>query len=434
MSNSYDAIVIGAGAMGASTALGLARKGLKPLAIDRLPAAGYGSTSGSSAVIRPFYSTVDGSAIAYESHFYWKDWANFLGVADERGLARYVDCGCLVMKTESNGMLVRALELMAEIDCPAEDMDQAALRARLPIIDQRCFGPAKRPEDKDFGLPTGGEVQGAVFFPTAGYVTDPQLAAHNMQRAAEANGAEFRFNCEVAEIRKSAGRIAGVTLADDTAIDAPVVVNAAGPHSAKVNAMAGVEEGMRIRTRALRQEVAHVPAPVGFDFEHDGMVISDPDVAVYCRPEHGNSMLLGSEDPDCDPREWVDPDNFDRSISDQMRIMTMRLAQRYPGLGIPNQSRGVAEMYDVSDDWIPVYDKSGVPGFYMAVGTSGNQFKNSPIVGELMAELIGACEAGRDHDRDPVRFRLKHTGREISIGFYSRLREINPESSFSVQG
>lgn len=434
MPNAYDAIIIGAGVMGASIALGLARKGRRPLAIDRNPVVGYGSTSGSSAVIRPFYSTVDGSAIAYESHFYWKDWANFIGVEDERGLARYVDCGCLVMKTESNGMLVRAMELMAEIDCPFEDMDQAALRARLPIVDTRCFGPARRPDDEGFGEPTGGEIPGAVFFPTAGYVTDPQLAAQNMQRAAEAAGAEFRFNCDVAEIRRAGGRVAGVTLADGTAIDAPVVVNAAGPFSSKVNALAGVAGEMRIRTRAQRQEVAHVPAPAGFDFEHDGMVISDPDVAVYCRPEHGNTMLLGSEDPECDPHQWVDPDNFDRSISDQMRIMAMRLAQRYPALGIPNRAQGVVEMYDVSDDWIPVYDKSGLPGFYMAVGTSGNQFKNSPIVGELMAELIGACESGRDHDRDPVPFHLKHTGRTVSLGFYSRLREINPESSFSVQG
>ena len=43
----------------------------------------------------------------------------------------------------------------------------------------------------------------------------------------------------------------------------------------------------------------------------------------------------------------------------------------------------------------------------MAVGTSGNQFKNAPLAGRLMAELILACETGRDHDRDP----LKVTGR-----------------------
>ena len=52
----------------------------------------------------------------------------------------------------------------------------------------------------------------------------------------------------------------------------------------------------------------------------------------------------------------------------------------------------------------------------------------------MMAELIEACEGGRDHDRDPAPFRLRHIGRDVSIGFYSRLREVNPDSSFSVLG
>jgi sarcosine oxidase subunit beta len=52
----------------------------------------------------------------------------------------------------------------------------------------------------------------------------------------------------------------------------------------------------------------------------------------------------------------------------------------------------------------------------------------------MMAELIIACQNGRDHDRDPLPFRLEHLGRTIDLGFYSRRREINPESSFSVLG
>ena len=71
MSNDYDAIVIGAGVIGAATALALARKGLEVLSVDRLPSAGYGSTSGSCAIIRPYYSTLEGCALAYEGHFYW---------------------------------------------------------------------------------------------------------------------------------------------------------------------------------------------------------------------------------------------------------------------------------------------------------------------------------------------------------------------------
>jgi sarcosine oxidase subunit beta len=198
--------------------------------------------------------------------------------------------------------------------------------------------------------------------------------------------------------------------------------------------MAGVLEGMRITTRALKQEVAHVPFPKGFDFEREGLVTSDSDVGCYCRPEIGNHILIGSEDPPCDPREWVDPDDYDRNFSEQWQVQVQRVAQRIPDLPVSSPLKGVVDLYDVTEDWIPIYDKSDLAGFYMACGTSGNQFKNAPVAGAMMAELIIACEGGRDHDRDPLPFRLEHLGRTIDLGFYSRRREINPESSFSVLG
>ena len=434
MSERYDAIVIGAGIIGACTGFELAKKGLKTLNIDKLPAAGYGSTGASCAIIRTHYSTYDGCAMAYEGYHYWDDWAGYLGVEDERGLARFVNTGCAVMKTELNRNLAPICANMDRLGIPWQDWDVATLKEKLPIYDPRRFSPVRLPSDPDFGKASDEPLAGAVFFPKAGYITDPQLATHNVQRAAEAAGGTFRFNAEIVEIRQSGGRVAGVTLADGSAVDAPIVVNVAGPHSYKINRMAGVESGMTIKTRALRQEVAHVPSPDGFDFEAQGMVTSDSDIGCYCRPEHGNHILIGSEDPECDEREWVDPDDYNRDFTEQWNAQVYRVAQRIPGLGIPGQAKGVVDLYDVSDDWIPIYDKSDLAGFYMAVGSSGNQFKNAPVAGAMMAELIDRAEAGHDHDADPVKFHLRHIGLDIDIGFYSRRREINPESSFSVLG
>lgn len=146
-------------------------------------------------------------------------------------------------------------------------------------------------------------------------------------------------------------------------------------------------------------------------------------------------MLIGSEDPECDPLEWVDdPDNYNKNFTNQWTTMVMREAQRVQGLPIPNQMQGVVDLYDCTDDWIPIYDKSDLPGYYMAVGTSGNQYKNAPVVGKMMSELIEACEKGLDHDQQPFQFHLTYIDRSFNVGFYSRLREINPDSSFSVIG
>ena len=112
----------------------------------------------------------------------------------------------------------------------------------------------------------------------------------------------------------------------------------------------------------------------------------------------------------------------------------MRYAQRAPGIGIPNTASVVVDCYDVTEDWIPIYDKSSLPGFYMAYGTSGNQYNNAATAGKMMASLVGYCEAGNDHDTNPLSFRLPYIGRDTDISFYSRKREINPNSSFSVLG
>lgn len=434
MNKQVDAIVIGAGIIGACVGYELAKKGYKTLNVDKLPAAGYGSTSNSCAIIRFHYSTPDGVAMAREGYYYWLDWPKYLEVEDELGPARYINTGCHVIKDERNKFLKNVMASLDDLGIEYEELDIDGIKKKLPLADTRKYYPPKLLTDPDFGEPTGETVAGAIFLPESGYINDPQLSTHNVQRAAEARGGEFMFNAEVVEIRKDGDRVAGITLKDGTEIDAPIVVNVAGPHSYIVNRMAGVEEGMKIKTRAIRQEVCHVPAPKGFDFEKDGFLMGDGDVGCYARPEVGNHILIGSEDPDCDEMETVDPDNYNQNLTDQWKTQVMREAQRIEGLPIPNQPKGVVDLYDVSDDWIPIYDKSDLPGFYMAVGTSGNQYKNAPVVGAMMAHLIETVEAGHDHDDDPVQFPLKHTGRTCNVGFFSRLREINEDSSFSVIG
>jgi len=434
MVRTSDAVIIGAGVIGAAIALELNRAGLRTISVDKNPAAGYGSTSGSCAVIRVHYSTLEGTAFAYEAYHYWRDWADYLGVADERGLAEFRETGCLVMCTPQNDQMRKHTAICDQLGIPYERWDAAKVAERLPIYDLTSYWPPKRMNDPGFGEPGDSSVDGAVHFPTAGYVTDPQLSTHNLQRAAEAAGGAFVFNRRVVEILTANGRTRGVKLDDGSEIHAPVVINVAGPHSAKVNALAGVMADMTITTRALKQEVAHVPAPKGYDFFNAGVVASDNDIACYCRPEQGNFILIGSEDPDCDPRDWVDPDDYDGNFTEQWTHQVQRYAQRVPSLGIPNEARGVVELYDVSDDWIPIYDTSALPGFYMAVGSSGNQFKNAPIAGKMIAALVAYCEAGNDHDAVPLQFDLPVTGRRIDVGFYSRRRAINDESSFSVLG
>jgi sarcosine oxidase subunit beta len=435
MTRKADAVIIGAGVIGASIAFELAKRGYQTLNIDKLPASGYGPTSNSCAIVRAHYSSREGVAMAYEGFFYWQDWERYLESTDESGAAKYMQSGTILLKS-GTGHHEKVLAHYRDLGVEYEEWDNEELKRRIPIYDTSAFWPPRRPSDPHFWDQPEHELDGAIFTPGSGYVSDPQLATHNLQRAAEAKGGEFLFKAEVAEIRSGGERVRGVTLADGHEIDAPIVINVAGPHSFVINRMAGVEDGMNVKTRALRHEVHHVPAPPDFDFEADGFHTSDGDTGIYFRPESGNHILIGSEDPDCDPRVWVErPDEFDRNVTEaQWEAQVFRLARRIPTLRIPHERKGVVDLYDVSDDWIPIYDRSDLPGFYMAIGTSGNQFKNAPVVGHVMAELIDRVEHGHDQDQDPIKVTARYTGTELDTGFYSRLREINPDSSFSVNG
>ncbi len=433
---SVDAVVIGAGVIGASIGHELARRGWRTCNVDALAEAGSGSTSSSSAIVRFTYSTRAGVAMAWEGMHHWANWADHLGADDERGLARFVRCGTVVL-CEPGGHHDRFLPIFDDVGIPYERWDLDQLVARWPGIETGVLGPPRPIDDERSWADPTRPLEGAVFTPDAGYVSDPQLAAHNLQRATEARGGSFRFGARVVEVVRADDRVAGVVLDDGTTVTAPVVVNAAGPHSGRVNALAGLDGTMAIGTRPMRHEVHQVPAPSSLDWARTGAHVADDDAGVYLRPQAGGTeILVGSTDPACDDREWVDdPDDFDRSPSHaQWERQLIRLGRRVPDLGVPNQPRGLADLYDVSDDWIPVYDRTDLDGFYVAIGTSGNQFKNAGIVGHCMAELVTAVEAGHDHDADPLVVPGPRTGLDLDLATFARNRAVNPDSSMSVNG
>ena len=432
---SYDAIVIGAGVIGTSITCELARRGWHVLGVDRHRGAGQGSTSTSSAIVRFTYSTRAGVAMAYEGLQYWQRWRQHIGTCDEAGFASFSQCGMVTLLSDAEHQLLPVPHFDA-LGVPYEIWDCDETVARLGGLDLSRFGPPRQLDDPDFWAEPTSQLRGALWSPEGGYIGDPQLAAHNLRLAAELAGAEFRFGVTVTGIA-GAGRAEGVVLADGTEVTAPVVVNVAGPHSSAINRLAGVVEDMSINTRPLRKEVYHVPPPSGVDFEHDGAVMADVDCGCYVRPEVGNNMLIGSLELDATDFEWLGTDEIDDCSQDltreQWETHVLRFARRMPELGLPRQPRGIVGVYDVTDDWIPIYDRTSLDGFYVAIGTSGNQFKNAAVAGHCMAELIGAVEAGHDHDADPVVVAGKYTGFDIDMGTFSRRRELHG-SSMSVLG
>jgi len=434
MITTADAVIIGAGVVGSSTALELSRRGLNVLVVDKAGAAGMGSTSASSAIIRFNYSTWEGVAASWESKFRWEEWEEHLGYRDPNGLARFHRCGKILLDVPVIPPQ-RMIDLFHRAGIPYEVWDAEMLAKRVKGIDTGCFYPPKRVDSEEFFEDPHGNL-GALYTPDGGYVDDPRLAAANLAAAAAHRGARFAFHRQVSSIGRI-GDVWRVAIEGQESIEAPIVVNAAGPWSSAVNKMVGATDDFTIRVAPMRQEVHHVQAPPSLRAPNaDFPAIADLDLGIYVRPESGGTMLVGGTEPECDPLEWIeDPDaaNLNPTV-DRYEAQVTRAARRFPDMTVPNRPRGIAGVYDVAEDWTPIYDRTALPGFYAAIGTSGNQFKNAPIIGSIMDRVIDAVDNGHDHDNDPVHYTCPHTGHDLNLGSFSRKREINSDSTGTVMG
>ncbi len=437
MKSSFDAVIIGAGVFGSGIAFELSRRGLSTCNVDMFGAPGHGSTSSSGAILRFNYSTVPGIQLAWEGNRYWENFPEYLETTDELGVARKITTGQIFLRTDEP-LHKLYVDRLTEAGLPFEEWDAATVAERLPFLTLDSFGDPCTLEDDAFWHEPKGTIPGGLFLPDAGYVSDPQLAAHNLHTAAKAKGAEFRFNTTVTQflLTSDGSAVRGVALADGSEIHAPVVVNVGGPFSSGLNEMAGLADRDAIGSRPMRHEVHIAPAPEGVDFEHDAMLVNDQEQGVYFRPEAGNQIFIGSADPECDGEDWVDDmGELNREITEaRWNVQMMRLAKRLPDFGVPHQRKGLADAYDVSSDWGPIYDRTDLDGFFAARGTSGNQFKNACVASHLMAELITAVGNGHDHDENPLVVTARYTGVELDMGNFSRNRAINADSTGSVLG
>jgi glycine/D-amino acid oxidase-like deaminating enzyme len=435
MVQTADAVVVGAGVIGSSIALELARQGRSVVVLDKAGGIGHGSTSASSAIVRFNYSTWEGVALSWEGLHGWRQWEQHLGHRDDAGLAAFRRTGLVLLTSGPQGHAA-AGALFDRAGIPWASWSPADLTRRLPALDVGSFGPPKPVSSEEFYGPPAGEVHG-LFTPDAGYVSDPSLAAHNLANAAQLHGATYLLHRRVTSIEQRGTGVWRLTSANGDAVEAPVVVNAAGPWSGQVNRMAGIGTDFRVATRPLRQEVHQVTAPGAFSTDAaQGAILADLDLGTYIRPVAGDAVLVGGTEPECDPLEWVaDPDEVSPyPTPERFTAQVTRAARRLPDLRVPNRPTGLAAAYDVTDDWTPVYDRTDRPGFYVAIGTSGNQFKNAPVVGLLMASLVSAVEEGHDHDAAPVEVRLPRTGHTVSLGAFSRLRQVAEGAPASVMG
>ena len=93
----------------------------------------------------------DGVAMAYENFYYWQNWEEYLDAEDESGYAQFRNTGTILLKTRGHDF-EKVLRRYREVGVEFEEWDLAELEQKMPLFDQHCFYPPRRPSDPKFWI------------------------------------------------------------------------------------------------------------------------------------------------------------------------------------------------------------------------------------------------------------------------------------------
>lgn len=388
MTNVFDIIVIGGGIMGCSTALELARRGLKVALLDK-QIIGAGPTGKSSAIIRQHYSNELTARMALYSLGVFQDFENRVG-----GECGFTRTGFLALAPKSDSKGLRAnVALQRGVGIESDLLTAEDLRELFP------------------GLVTSDLVV-AAYEPHSGYA-DPYLTVTSYAKAAREAGVALQQETAVTGILFDGEKVAGVRTSAGN-FSSPIVVNATGAWAAQVAALANLE----VPIDSCRVQVAFFRRPSGHEAQHP--IVADFINATYFRSETGQLTLVGLIDPS-EADAIVDPDHYKEGLDDDFVMEAGgRLVNRYPAMEESQFTGGYASLYAITPDWHPIIDE--LPqgsGLYICSGFSGHGFKLGPAVGLMTADLItgesqplfdpALFRFGRFAENDPVRGQYEYS-------------------------
>jgi sarcosine oxidase, subunit beta len=372
MPGTAEAIIIGAGVMGASLAFHLTRAGMKSIMVlDKTGLCG-GMTAKSGALVRMHYTNEPEARMAFAALRYFQQWKDIVG-----GECGFTQTGFVMTVTPDN----------------ADRLRQNVAMLRQLGVNTSVLTPQELRELQPFSRVDDLAV--AAYEPESGYA-DPRATATAFMQQALRHGATLHEGVAVTAIRTSSGRVVGVDTSDGP-FEAPIVVVMAGPWSDRLLKTVGIDFPLTPQ----RAQIAfyHRPPPLA----KGHMVFIDGALGTYFRPHGEGLTLIGvgrwkSESP-------PDPDHYDEANDpDFIPAARTKAARRIPHLQQAEYARGHAGIYDVSPDSRAILDRApGIEGLYIAAGFSGTGFKISPTVGACMAELITQGQASLV-DITPFRF------------------------------
>jgi glycine/D-amino acid oxidase-like deaminating enzyme len=358
-----DVVVIGAGALGLSTALHCAMSGRSVAVVER-HTAGSQASGRAAGLFKSVQADELRTRLARRSINQAVTFAQWAGAP----LAVARSGSFLIARTgQHREFLCRELEQSRRWGADVREATTAQVADRLSYY---------RPGSDDF----------ALWCPEDVYIEEPDSLIQACLAACQRYGAVVAENEPVTGISVTAGRVTGVQT-QQRSITTPVVVDAAGAWVRPVAELAGAS----VPVTTVRHQLL-ITAP-NVEVDPADPITRVVDAAVYLRPARGGLMVGGFE-PDplpVDPRHQpalftTDDVPLDLGV---LRRLAAQVAAEAPAVSSTPVAEHRGGLFTMSPDGRfvagPVPD---LPGLWVASGCNGSGFSSSLAIGEALAAWI----------------------------------------------
>jgi sarcosine oxidase subunit beta len=341
---SADVVIIGGGAVGASTAFQLALAGVTNVVLLERGQLAGGSTAKSAGGARLQFADELNIRIGERGIRDFEGWTELIGAhVDFVPDIAFHQVGYLFLLSDEQQLSTfrAALEVQHRLGVPSRELTPAEAAEIVPQL-------------------VVEDLLAATFCPRDGHMS-PEAVVQGYAAVAAALGARVRQGVAATGITVVDGKITGVDT-DAGSIATDTVVCAAGAWSREVGQMAGVDIPVDGEARWM------FFSPENGGLGNDLPLTIDFTTGFYTHRE-GPGIVFGGREA-------------------ELEDLAVHALHRLPVIGeLPIQSQWWG-YYENSPDHNAIVGETGLSRFYVGTGFSGHGFQQSPAVGEHLAELI----------------------------------------------
>ena len=346
-----DIVIIGAGAIGCSTAWHLAQAGVTDVVVVEMGQVGSGSSSKSASMLSLQFGRDETMArLAQHAYSCYMRFEEEIGVPID-----FHPIGWLNLATAGEAeQLRREAAALQALGIATEVLEPDEIKRRYPLLNI-----------EDIVVGTYGPDDGPF---------DPHMILWGYVKRASERGVRILQGVQATGVLTAGGRVTGV-VTDAGVIATPLVVNAAGPWADQVARWTGVDLPLlnSARTILVTGPLPAVPA--------DHPFVEDLSVEWYFRPEMEGVLMGMGKRPAPDLNSETPPEMIDAMID--------AAVHRVPALDEASLLTAWTGIRPLTADGYPIVGAApGIEGLLLNCGWGGVGIIMAPVAGQLLADLI----------------------------------------------